>query len=87
MPICNDATNKDIAGDDLIVYKMKFLGIIVLTLLLLEPNVISICQQYRARPACTSMQTDMALYRWPTNFKLDHLDIPKIIMRSCKNGK
>ena len=36
----------------------------------LEPKVISLCQQYRAMPSCTAMQFDQALYCWPTNFQL-----------------
>ena len=47
----------------------------VLNLSLLEIKLISLCHQYRARPACISMQSDQALYRWLTNFKF-HLDIP-----------
>ena len=30
--------------------------------ILLELKVISLCHQYRARPACTSVQSDQALY-------------------------
>ena len=41
------------------------------TLILLEPNVISHGCQYRARSACTSMQSDQA----PTSSS--HLNIPK----------
>ena len=41
----------------------------LLALILLKPNVISLCHQYRARPGCTSMQSDQALYCWQTNFK------------------
>ena len=47
-----------------------------LTVILLEPKVLSICHQYTARPAQTSVQSDQALYCWLTNFY--HLDIPKI---------
>ena len=35
---------------------------------LLEAKVISLCHQYRARPAFTSVQSDQALYCWLTNF-------------------
>ena len=41
----------------------------LLTLILLEPNVISLCHKYRTRPACTSMQSGQVLYCWQTNFK------------------
>ena len=40
-----------------------------LTLFLMEPKVISICHQCRARPACTSVQYDQPLYFWLTNMK------------------
>ena len=33
------------------------------------PKVISLCHQYWARPACTSVQADQALYCWLNNFK------------------
>ena len=39
------------------------------TLTLLEPKVIGLCYQYRARPTCKSMQSDQALYCWLTRFK------------------
>ena len=35
-----------------------------LTLILSTPKVISLCQQYRVRPVCTSVQSDQALYCW-----------------------
>ena len=42
-----------------------------LTLILLKPKEISLCHQYRTRPACTSMQSEQALYCWlSTNFIL-----------------
>ena len=48
---------------------------------LLEPKVISLCHQYRAWTACTSVLSDQALYCWLTNFS-------EIIMdRSKKNGR
>ena len=34
-----------------------------------EPQVISLCQQYRARLACTTMRSDKALCCWLTHFK------------------
>ena len=43
--------------------------VITLTLPLLEPKIISLCHLYRGRPACTSMQSDQALYCWLANFK------------------
>ena len=33
-----------------------------ITLILLEPKVISLCHQYIARPACKCVQSDQALY-------------------------
>ena len=44
--------------------------LVILNLILLEPKVIRLCHQYRARLACTSMQSDQALYCWQTNFKV-----------------
>ena len=45
------------------------LYLIIFTLILLEPKEISLCHQYRARPACISVQSDPeALYCWLTNF-------------------
>ena len=41
-----------------------------LTLSLLTAIVTSFCQQDRARPACTSVQSDQAPYCWLTNLKL-----------------
>ena len=38
-----------------------------LTLILPIPKVISLCQQYRARPACTFLQSDQALFLWLPN--------------------
>ena len=41
-----------------------------LTLFLPESlEVISLCHQYRTRLACTSVQSDQALYCWLANFK------------------
>ena len=42
---------------------------VLFTLILSEPKVISLCHQYRARWACTSMQSDQALYCWLINLK------------------
>ena len=50
-----------------------------LTLILLEPKVISLCHQYRAKPACTSMQSDRL-------YQLQVLTL-KMIMDSPKNGR
>ena len=36
--------------------------------ILSEPKVISLSHQYRARPSCTSMQSDQAVYCWLTIF-------------------
>ena len=37
--------------------------------------VISLCHQYRARPACTSVQSDQALYCWQIYFKFSSWNI------------
>ena len=42
---------------------------VTIVTLILEAKVISLCHQYRARPACTSVQSDQALYCWLTNCK------------------
>ena len=36
----------------------------ILTLILPTLKMISLCHQYRARPASTSMESDQALYFW-----------------------
>jgi hypothetical protein len=36
------------------------------TITLLDPKIISIFHQFRARPACANMQTDQALNYWLT---------------------
>ena len=46
-------------------------------LILLEPKVISLCHHHRARPPCTSMQSEQALYCWLTKFTFIYIDIPK----------
>ena len=48
--------------------------------------MISLCLQYRARSACTSVQSDQALYCWLTNFKFSSR-YPKMIMDSSKKWK
>ena len=46
-------------------------------LILQEPKMISLCHQYRARPAYTTMQSDHANVQcWPTILS-SHLDMPK----------
>ena len=50
--------------------------VLLLTLNLLEQKMISLCHHYRARSACTSVQSDQALNSWLTNFML-HFDTPK----------
>ena len=59
-----------------------------LTLILPSPKEISICQKYRARPACTSVPADraadQALNCWLTNSSF-HLDIPKMITDRFRN--
>ena len=47
------------------------------TFILLIPKVISLCNQYRAWPDCTSVQSDQALYWLLTNFSSFHFDVPK----------
>ena len=42
---------------------------VLLTVILPEPKVISLCHEYRARLACTSVQSDQTVYCWLTNFK------------------
>ena len=56
---------------------------ILLTLIPLEPKVISLSHQYRARPACISVQSDQAVYCSPT--LSSHNDIRKMKMDSSKN--
>ena len=41
----------------------------LLTLILPTPKMIVLCHQHRARPACTSVQSDQDLYCWLANFK------------------
>ena len=57
--------------DETIPYRVCFSYYIYytycLTLVLLEPKVISLCHMYRARPACISVQSDQVLYCWLTN--------------------
>ena len=64
----------------------SMLPIKLLSLILLEPKVISLCHQYRAMPVCTSMQHDQALYI----LLADQLEVLilvslKVIMDSAKN--
>ena len=47
-------------------------------LALLEPKAISLCYQYRVRP------TRLYTFDWPTSSS--HVDFPKMIMDSSKNG-
>ena len=47
----------------------------------------SLCHQYRARPACTFVQSDQALYYWLTNFHVLILISLKMIMVSPKNNE
>ena len=44
----------------LIFFKVRLVFVLnqLLTLILSEPKVISLCHQYRARSACTSLQSD-----------------------------
>ena len=65
----------------------KFSVSLGLTLILPTPKVISLCYLYRARPACTSVQSDQALYCWLTNFKVFPLISLKMIMESSINAR
>ena len=58
--------------------------ILFLIQLLLTPKVICLCNQYRARPARTSGQSDQALYCWLANFKNSHLDITENVNGQIK---
>ena len=51
----------------------KYSSLWSLTIILLELKVISLCHHYRARPVCTSVQFDQALYCWLTIFKFSSL--------------
>ena len=65
-----------------IAYTCLFYCIFVLTLILLK--LITLCHQYRARSACTSVHSDQALYYWLTNFQVLILICLKLIMDSAK---
>ena len=56
--------------------------VLILNLNLLDQNLINFSHHYRARSACTSVQSDQILYCWLTNFKF-----LKMIMESSKNGR
>ena len=60
--------NKEALIDELV---MHCFSILILTLL--EPKVVSLCHQYKARPTCTSVLSS------------SHLD--KMVMDSCKKWK
>ena len=47
-------------------------------------SYFSLCHQYRARPVCTSMQSDQALYCWLTSYQVIILISLKMIMDSSK---
>jgi hypothetical protein len=49
-----------------------------LTFKVLELKALSLCHRYRARPACTSVQSDQALYCWLTKLKNIQIGISKI---------
>ena len=66
------------------------ISIYISTLTLLEPKAFSLCHQCRARPACTSVQSDQAeaLYCcWLTNFKFSSWYPYKSIMESSEDGR
>ena len=52
-----------------------------LILILLEPKVISLCHQYRARSVCTSVQSPGSI------LLADQLQVTKMIMGGSKNGR
>ena len=74
----------------LIAFFFRFLTLIYnnvyyyLTLTLLEPKMINLCHQYRARPICAV---------WPGSILLanqlpsSYLDFPKMIVDSSKNAR
>ena len=68
-----------------LLYYFKTLNVQLLTLILPNPKVTSLCHQYRARPACTSGQSDQAIYTVGRQTSCFYLDMPKIIMDSSKN--
>ena len=59
----------------------------LLTFILLEPKVISLCHQFRARPACTSVQSDQLpiTVDWPTSSW--HLNILRTGNGQCQKWK
>ena len=61
----------------------------LLTLIMLDRKVISLCHQYRARPACTSVQSDiqagLVLYSLLTNFS--PVIFLKLTMDNSKSGR
>ena len=56
-----------------------------LTLIPPKSKVISPCHQYRARPACTSVKSDQALYCCLTNFQVLILIPLNMIKDGSKN--
>ena len=54
---------------NLFLFYTVLFNLCLLTLNQPKPKVISLCHQYKARPACTSVQSDQALCCWLTNFK------------------
>ena len=60
------------------VVSVLFDILLTLNFILLEPRVISLCHQYKAMPACTSMLNQ---------FEVFILISPKMIMGSSKNGR
>ena len=57
-----------------------------LILILLEPKIISLCHQYRARPACISVPSDQAFFVSCPSSSF-HLDIPKYDNRQFQKWK
>jgi hypothetical protein len=63
---------------------MKYVSFI---LKVLELKALNLCHQYRARPTCTSMQSDQRCILLAENFKyIFKLISLKLIMDSPKNG-
>ena len=63
------------SGNDCTFIELDNFYMLSLTLILMETKLTSLCRQNRARPACTSMQPNQALYCWLTvfNFSFSYL--------------
>ena len=61
--------------------------LIHLTLILLELKVVSLCHQYRVRPACTSVQSNQALHMLADQLHVLILIPLKLIIEGSKTGR